>query len=73
MRNIGKLKTKYGTKKRKVNQYDLNGKFIKTFESLTEAAKSAKISRTMILLCCKAMRHSGAGYQWRYYDEEIGK
>lgn len=51
----------------KVYQYDLNGNFIKEFESLTEAAKSCSSFTTNISKCCKGKFHTAGGFIWRYF------
>lgn len=57
----------------KVCQFNLKGKFIKTYKSLTFAAKLNKIHVSDIKECCKKrIRYSG-GYQWRYFDEVYEK
>lgn len=52
----------------KINQYDLNGKFIKQWESMTEVEKKLNIKRaaTNICACCKNKRKSAYGYKWEY-------
>lgn len=53
----------------KVNQYDLNGNFIKTWNSVIEANKFYKTSH--ISECCndKSNRKMAKGYLWKYADE----
>ncbi len=48
-----------------INQYNLQGKFIKTFESLQEAATEAHITTSEITMCLNGTFKSCAGYQWR--------
>lgn len=55
-------------RKRKVNQYDLQGNYIKTFSSLTEAAKELCISHTKISECCTKKRKSTGNFCWKYHD-----
>jgi hypothetical protein len=50
----------------KVYQYDLEGNFIREFESLTEAAKSCNSVTTNISKCCKGNFHTAGGFIWRY-------
>lgn len=58
---------------KKVIQYDLNGDFIRIFNSLTEAAKSVGISSTTcISQCCKNLGAS-YGYIWRFYSNNFDK
>lgn len=63
-------------KKRAVNQYDLNGTYVKTFASATEAATSLGMPNyngpAISEYCRKAntgdRNHQLYGYQWRYYN-----
>lgn len=55
--------------KRKINQYDLNDKFIKQWNCINEAEKSLNIkSIGKICECCKDKRISAFGYKWRYAE-----
>lgn len=55
-----------------VNQYDLNGNYITTFESLTAAVTSIKGPehdpgyRSKISQVCKGKRKTALGYKWKY-------
>lgn len=57
--------------KRKVNQYDLKGNFIKTWNSISEAEKFLNKKNTgKISSCCKHTpgRKTAFGYKWEYAD-----
>jgi hypothetical protein len=56
---------------RKINQYDMNGNFIKTWKSITEYLKenNKKIKSSSITNCCKGRYKSAYGYIWKYYDD----
>ena len=60
---------------KKVNQYDLDENFIKTWECMTDfylsIGKSKKSSQ--ISQCCKGKISSAYGYKWKYADEELQK
>lgn len=47
-----------------INQYDLNGKFIKQWKSIKDALKELKINN--ISACCRGKRNTAGGYIWRY-------
>jgi len=64
--NIGKVKSKI---KRKINQYTLDGDFIKTWDSMSQVAKMCGSSRALITLACQKKIKTAKGYQWRYEDE----
>lgn len=59
-------------KARPVNQYDLEGRLIKRFDSARKAAESMGLSsHSGIVQCCRHDQSSiqTAGFQWRYADE----
>ena len=55
---------------KKVNQYDIQGKLIKTWKSISEAEEILGISCSNICNCCKGKRENAGGYIWRYADED---
>lgn len=48
-----------------VNQYGLDGKFIKTFDSMSEAAAEVNITTSEITMCLIGVIKTAGGYQWR--------
>lgn len=52
-------------RKRKVAQYTLNGKFLRSWDSISEAERYFKIG-TIEQACSK--KCASSGYQWRYYS-----
>lgn len=53
----------------KVNQYDLYGRFIATYESQTEACKSVGLKNiSSITNVCRGNSKIAGGYIWRYFD-----
>lgn len=52
----------------KVNQYGLNGKYIKTWKCAKLAEYEKIASNSKIIACCKGKRKSASGYQWKYYN-----
>jgi hypothetical protein len=54
--------------KRKVSQYDLQGNFIKSFESIKDAA-SYEFDESNIQDCCVGRLKSSKGYIWRYSED----
>lgn len=59
---------KRGPKGKKVNQYSIDGIFLQTWSSMTEAAKALNISPSSISLCCKGRYGSAGGFIWRKID-----
>ena len=67
------LKGKFGkehNRSKKINQYDKNGNFIKTWDCISDVTKQLKISSANIVKCCqhKKNRNSAGGYIWEYVD-----
>lgn len=64
--NIHAYKMELNNSKRKVNQYDLKGNFIKTWNSIKEANEYYKT--THISECCNrnAKRKKSKGFLWEY-------
>ena len=58
----------YNDKSKKVNQYDLNGNFIKTWESIMDIERELKISNSRVSGCCvNPKRNKTAnGYIWKF-------
>lgn len=57
-----------------VDQYDLSGKFIKTFNSISDACRELNVneSSSHISECCMGKIRSVYGYIWRYHGEPLG-
>lgn len=54
--------------KKKITQYDLDGTFIRHWDSIREAATALKITESDISTCISGKyRHSGF-FQWRYFN-----
>jgi len=55
---------------KKTLQYDMQGKFIKEWESVCEVERQLKINKSSISCCCTGQRKTAGGYIWRYTDTE---
>lgn len=65
--NYGNVKIKIAKSlSKKVNQYDLNGNYIKTWECISIPRKLYNASH--ISECCNGIRKSNKGYIWKYAD-----
>lgn len=53
----------------KVDQYDIDGNFIKTYSSITEASKFYNVEKTQISNCCSGKYLTCAGFQWRKHGD----
>ena len=62
--NIDKIVYNWNTSS--VCQFDLFGKFIMKFDSMTNAVLKTGINCSHISSCCKNERKSAGGYQWKY-------
>lgn len=56
-----------------VNQYDKNGNFIKTFDTVSAAAKEMKCTIGAISNCCLGRTKTSMGYQWRFVEGSTTK
>ena len=56
-----------------VLQYDLFGKFIKKWDSISVAAQQLKISPKSIINSCRGVNTTGCGYIWKYADKTISE
>lgn len=59
-----------GHNKKQVNQYDLKGNFIKTFDSIKQANLVVNLAEqsTNIIDVCKGRRKTAGGYIWKYTE-----
>lgn len=53
-------------KQRPVEQLNLEGTVVATFDSALQAEQITGVSRTKICVCCKGTRPRAGGYGWRY-------
>jgi hypothetical protein len=53
-----------------VRQFDLDGNFIKEYETLTEASNETGVTVTKICAVCKGRRKTSGGYVWKYSDDK---
>ena len=51
----------------KINQYDLNGNYIRTWDCINDAIRQYK-GNTQICQCCKGKRKYASCYKWKYAD-----
>ena len=54
---------------RKVNQYTLDGKFIKTFECIKDATLSLGKNKSAIWKACRGEYKTSLGFIWKYADD----
>lgn len=57
-------------KENKIDQYDMDNKFIKTWFNCGDIEKELNINHSNIIKCCKNKRLSAGGYIWKYHIEQ---
>lgn len=55
---------------RKVNQYDLDGNFIKQWDYVKGIEKELGFDNRTICRCCREKRPTAYGYKWKYADNK---
>lgn len=53
-----------------VNQYSLDGTYIATYSSATDAERKTGVTSCAIIRCCKGLYNQSKGYRWSYYGSE---
>lgn len=66
---IHRGKGKESPRARAVNQYSLDGKFIKRWDCIADAERELKLSKNNISTCCKGKRKTAHGFKWEYFEE----
>lgn len=61
---------RYTAVSRPVEQYDLFGRYIRSFRSLNNAHKETGIQTRFISQCCNGTLESISGYKWRFADRK---
>lgn len=72
-----KYNTNYGTSisrrakshSKPINQYDLNGNFIRKWDSATYVEKELGFYHNHITACCKGKLNQAYGYIWKYAED----
>jgi NADH:ubiquinone oxidoreductase subunit len=54
---------------RPVEQFDLDGKFVKLWRTALEASKALKISYSGIIKCCKKKMKTSNNFKWSYLND----
>lgn len=65
---LGK-KGKLNKRAKIINQYDLDGNFIKSWHGYYEIQRELNINISNIVACCKKRRKKAKGYIWKYEEE----
>lgn len=67
IKSTGKCVGAKSPRAKKIDMYSLEGEYIKTFGSSTEAAKEVQICYSNIIKCCTNVYKSAGGYLWKYH------
>lgn len=57
------------SKAKEIEQYNLNGDFIKRWNSIIDASRKLNISKGNICSCCRGNYKTAGGYVWKYADK----
>lgn len=52
----------------KVDQFNLNKEFIKSYFSFSNASRITNTNLTSLKLCCEGKQKTAGGYIWKYHD-----
>ena len=58
-------------KYKKINMYDIENNYIKTFNSIKEACEHTGAQAGNITKCLKGERNTCAGYLWKLFEEDV--
>lgn len=53
-----------------VKQYDINGNFIREYETITQASQVTGVNLSKISAVCKGKRKTSGGYVWKYSNDK---
>lgn len=68
--NTEEMRISYHT--RKINQYTLDGKFIRSYDRVIDAENENNYKKLSIYNCCKGTQRQAYNFQWRYANEVNG-
>ena len=55
-------------RKKKIQQFTLDGEFVNEFDSVSEASKQTGCNKTSVAKVCRGERKSSGGYYWKFKD-----
>lgn len=58
-------------KAKRIDQFTLDGEFIKTYESINSIQKKLNYCTSSIKECCKHKRKTAYGYKWEWHIDEV--
>ena len=60
----------FSQRKTKIQQFDIKGNLIATYDSQKEAEEKTGISQASISRCCQGKRNTAGGYIFKFYKKE---
>lgn len=66
LNKLSKSQINHPKKSKQVNQYDLNGNFIKTWASISQINRELGFNSSHISQCCSHKRKKSHNYIWKY-------
>ena len=66
--NMGKYIGEKSARAKKVVQYDMEGKTIKVWGSLSDIKRELGLDGSCVSKCCRGKRNHVGNYVWRYYE-----
>ena len=63
---MSKIQKEIGTNNKSVSAYDKDGKFVKSYDSITEAENELEIGKSCISQCLRGKQKTAGGYIWKY-------
>ena len=70
-KNCNFIEMKENRQHKKVNQYSLGGKLLRTFHSLSEAGRFVGLPPVCIWYACNYHYRTARGYKWTYHEEKL--
>lgn len=61
-----KQKLRNSSKRKSIDQFTKEGKFIRTWDSISQASRETHIQKIHIISCCKGKSKSAGGFFWSY-------
>jgi hypothetical protein len=64
----------YVSTMQKVDQFDKNGKFIKTWDDIRQVRDDLNLCGTQsVTKCCMGLMKTAGGFQWKYHTDDVSK
>lgn len=64
-------KIRKSRKVKPVNQYSMDGKFIKRWDNILAAGNGVGVNHSSIMRVCQGKQHTSMGYKWEYAEPQV--